>query len=57
MKASQAQPHFYIQLVYKSHFGILNSSVWAVWAAQGSKEKINLSISYLLLRMVFSKLS
>ena len=35
----QAQPQFYIQLVYKSHFGILNSSVWAVWAAQGSKEE------------------
>ena len=43
MKASQAvrqgQSQFYIQLVYKSHFEILNSSVWAIWAAQGSKEK------------------
>ena len=32
----QAQSQFYIQLAYKSHFGILNSSVWA---AQGSEEK------------------
>ena len=47
----QAQPQFYIQLAYKSHFGILNSSVWA---AQGSKEKkVDLSFSEQLLRVVF----
>ena len=32
----------------------MNSSVWAVWAAQGSKEKKYLRFSEQLLRVVFS---
>ena len=33
----------------------MNSSVWAIWAAQGSKEKkVDLSFSEQLLRVVFS---
>ena len=33
----------------------MNSSVWAVWAAQGSKEKkVDLSFSEQLLRVFFS---
>ena len=33
------------------------NSVWAIWVPQGSKEKIDLIISYLLLRMFFFNLS
>jgi len=35
-------------------FWNINSSVWVAWAAQGNKDNIFLSISELLLRVVFS---
>ena len=44
---STLRPQFYIQLVYtlQATFWNMNSSVWVIWVAQGSKEKNNLSMS------------
>lgn len=42
MQRRSAKFQFYMQLVYKSHFGTyMIFSAWTVWAAQGSIEEKN----------------
>ena len=51
-------PQFYIQFTpigVKARFWNMNSSIWAIWTDQGSKEKqTNLRISQLFLRVISS---